>query len=80
MSTTLFHWWQVAFGSDFSDPEWESVYKLKHGKSEQGLLYLVSHALRGAQLSLALPLLQVCAFVLSQVLSELISFLSFSFI
>ena len=68
MSNTLF---QVAFGSDFSDPEWEGVYKLKHGKNEQGLLYLVSHALRGAQFSLALPLLRVCVYILSPVLSEL---------
>ena len=57
--TIILHWWQVAFGSDFSEPEWEGVYKLKHDKGEQGLLYLVSHALRGAQLSLALPLLRV---------------------
>ena len=50
---------QVAFGSDFSEPKWKSVYQLKHRESEQGLYYLVSHALRGAQLSLALPLLRV---------------------
>ena len=56
---------QVAFGSDFSDPEWKDVYKLKHSKGEQGLFYLVSHALRGAQMSLAFPLFKVSEFACS---------------
>lgn len=50
---------KVAFGSDFSDPEWKDVYKLKHSKGEQGLFYLVSHALRGAQMSLAFPMFKL---------------------
>ena len=53
------HHQQVAFGSDFSDPEWQGVYKLKYSEGKQGLFYLVSHALRGAQLSLAMPLFRV---------------------
>lgn len=70
----ILHWCQVAFGSDFSEPEWEGVYKLKHSKGEQGLLYLVSHALRGAQMSLALPLLRVFACIFSPILVELVHF------
>ena len=50
---------QVAFGSDFSDPEWKDVYKLKYSDGDQGLFYLVSHALRGTQLALIFPLFRV---------------------
>ena len=35
------------------------MYKLKYSKGEQGLFYLVSHALRGVQLCMALPLIRV---------------------
>lgn len=51
----------MAFGSDFNEPEWQDVYKLKYAKSEsdKGLAYLVSHALRGAQMSMAFPFSRV---------------------